>query len=112
MERKLVAVKTVHTVAWLFFASCVVALPFAAWIRRYDVAVALALCVLGESAVLALNSWRCPLTDLAARYTTDRRPNFDIYLPSLIARYNKEIFGSLFGAGLLFAIARFVGWLG
>ncbi len=49
---------------------------------------------------------RCPLTDLAARYTGDRSPNFDIYLPPLLAHYNKEIFGLLFIAGLLLGLAR------
>jgi hypothetical protein len=48
---------------------------------------------------------RCPLTGVAARYTDDRRDNFDIYLPLWLARYNKLIFGSLFAAGLLFTLA-------
>ena len=30
--------------------------------------------------------------------------NFDIYLPLLIARYNKEIFGTLYVAGLAFGL--------
>ena len=60
----------------------------------------LALIVLGEVVVLAINRWRCPLTPIAARYTEDRRANFDIYLPEWLARYNKEIFGSLYAVGL------------
>lgn len=52
------------------------------------------------------NRGRCPLTTIAARYTDDRRDNFDIYLPLWLARYNKVIFGSLFGVGLLLAIGR------
>lgn len=39
-----------------------------------------------------------------ARYTDDRRDNFDIYLPLLMARYNKEIFGTLYVAGLVFGL--------
>ena len=31
--------------------------------------------------MLVVNRWRCPLTSAAERYTTDRRANFDIYLP-------------------------------
>ena len=61
--------------------------------------------LLAEIAVLALNSMRCPLTAVAARYTDDRKANFDIYIPELIARYNKEIFGSLFIAGWVYALA-------
>jgi len=59
-----------------------------------------------EVVVLAANRMRCPLTDVAARYTADRRDNFDIYLPLWLAHYNKIIFGSLFVAGLLITIVR------
>lgn len=62
--------------------------------------------VLVEVAILLLNRWRCPLTPLAARYTTDRRANFDIFLPEVVARYNKEIFGTLFVLGMLLAVLR------
>jgi hypothetical protein len=55
---------------------------------------------------------RCPLTGVAARFTDDRRDNFDIYLPLWLARYNKPIFGWLFAAGLAFTLARWLGWLG
>ena len=65
-----------------------------------------------EVFILAVNRWRCPLTAVAARYTADRRPNFDIYLPEWLARHNKGIFGTLFVLGLLFTLARWNGWLG
>ena len=64
--------------------------------RPSKLAAGLAGAVLLETAVLAANRWQCPLTDIAARYTDDRRENFDIYLPLWLARYNKEIFGPLF----------------
>jgi hypothetical protein len=38
--------------------------------------------VIGETVVLVLNGWRCPFTGVAARYTDDRRDNFDIFLPA------------------------------
>jgi hypothetical protein len=57
-----------------------------------------------EVLILAFNEWRCPLTPVAARYTSDRRDNFDIFLPEWLARYNKEIFGSLYVAGSLLVL--------
>jgi hypothetical protein len=36
------------------------------------------------------------MTDLAAKYTADRSPNFDIYMPRWLAVHNKTIFGTLF----------------
>ena len=108
-EARLRTVKVVHTVAWAFFASCVVAIPFAAWQQWLSLAAALIGIVAVESLVLVVNAWRCPLTDIAARYTEDRQPNFDIYLPMWLARYNKEIFGSLYAVGIVWTL---VAWLG
>ena len=59
-----------------------------------------------ESLVLVVNAWRCPLTAVAAQYTNDRAPNFDIYLPRWLAQYNKEIFGPLYVVGVLFTLYR------
>jgi hypothetical protein len=106
---RLRVVKLVHTAAWAFFASCVVGIPLAAWQHRFALAAVLIGIVALESLVLVLNSWRCPLTAVAARYTEDRRDNFDIYLPLWLARYNKEIFGSLYVAGILWTV---LAWLG
>jgi len=52
--------------------------------------------VLLECGVLAVNGGRCPLSDLAARFTADRNSNFDIYLPNWLDSHNKTIFGTLF----------------
>jgi hypothetical protein len=41
---------------------------------------------------------------LAARYTTDRQDNFDIFLPVWLARYNKTIFGCLFVGALMYTL--------
>lgn len=105
------AVKLVHTIAWAFFAGCILALPVVARRGDFGVAAVLIAVVLVEVAVLARNRWRCPLTDVAARYTDDRADNFDIYLPRWLARYNKHLFGSLFVAGLLYTLGRWVGGL-
>ena len=103
---KLRAIKSIHTAAWAFFATAVVMIPIAAWLEAWRTTVILVGIVLLECAILVANGMRCPLTPIAARYTDDRSDNFDIYLPLLLARYNKEIFGTLFLAGVLFAIAR------
>jgi len=99
------AVKFAHTLIWALFAGCILVLPFVAWRRNFIAAAVLIAVIFVEVLVLMVNGLRCPLTDVAARYTEDRRDNFDIYLPIRIARYNKLIFGSLFVAGILFTIA-------
>lgn len=103
-DARLRAVKLAHTLVWVFFAGCVLALPVAAWLGEHRLAALLAGAVALEVLVLVVNRLRCPLTALAARYTDDRRPNFDIYLPVWLARNNQRIFGSLYFAGLAFAL--------
>jgi len=105
----LLLVKLVHTIAWAFFASCVIAIPVLTWTSHDVWARWAAAAVFVEVVILAVSGWACPLTPIAARYTEDRQPNFDIFLPEWLARYNKEIFGTLYVAGLLGLIGR---WLG
>lgn len=92
----LIAIKLLHTVIWAFMAASIIALPFLAVLRRFRWAAILTVIVLLECIVLAANRGRCPLTDLAARYTDERASNFDIYLPNSLASHNKTIFGTLF----------------
>jgi hypothetical protein len=107
-NRVLTAVKLLHTAIWFVFAGCIVAIPLAGAWRHYLCAAVLTGVVLVECGVLAVNRGRCPLTDLASRYTDERADNFDIYLPLWLARYNKLIFGTLFAGGALFVLAS---WL-
>lgn len=104
----LVAVTILHTVVWALFVVSLVALFYAAWHSRLRRASALSLIIWAETLVLVLNQWRCPLTDLAARYTPDRTVAFDIYLPAFLARNNKLIFGSLFLLSQLLLVQRWI----
>ncbi len=104
----LTGIKLLHTAIWLFFAGCIVAIPIAAAWRQFPWAAVLSGLVPVECSVLAMNRGRCPLTDLAGRYTEDRTDNFDIYLPLWLAPRNKMIFGTLFVIGELFVLGR---WL-
>jgi hypothetical protein len=104
----LIAVRIIHTVVWVFFVACILAVPVTAGLHRFKLSIVFAGLVLVECLVLAVNRCRCPLTDLAVRYAPEDSPNFDIYLPRLVARYNKQIFGAIFVLGGLFALAE---WL-
>jgi hypothetical protein len=46
------------------------------------------------------------LTGVAARYTAERGPAFDIFLPEFVAVWNKTIFGALFFAGQLLDVVQ------
>jgi hypothetical protein len=107
-RRRLFAVKLFHTVAWAIFAGCIVAIPFVVHAGRMRMAALLIGIVMAEVLVIALNRGSCPLTPIAARYTADRSPNFDIFLPAWLARYNKLIFGALFAGALVYAAITWV----
>ena len=102
----LTAIKIVHTVVWAFLVAVILAIPVMAWQNRPTAVAVLTAIMLAEVAVLLACGWRCPLTILAERYTDDRRANFDIYLPLWLAAHNKQIFGSIFAAGVVFAVWR------
>ena len=95
------AIRIAHTAAWVLFASAIAAIAPVAVAGHRSAAMWLVALVTVECLILASNRMRCPLTDVAARYTDDRRDNFDIYLPVTIARYNKQIFGAWFAADLV-----------
>jgi hypothetical protein len=104
----LAKVKTAHTAVWAVLAGMILYLPYAALSGEYRIVLAISLVILLECVALGMNGGQCPLTRIAARYTNDRSDNFDIYLPLLIARHNKLIFGAIFACGELIALWR---WL-
>ena len=104
----LVIVKVLHTVIWCFFVMCIVGIWVAAAQKNFISGTWLTGMVVVECAVLAANRGRCPLAKLAQRYTDDRRANFDIYLPLWLARWNKWIFGAIFGSAEVYLILRYL----
>jgi hypothetical protein len=106
----LIAIKALHTAVWVVQGGSIVSLPFLAWRSDFFwVGIATAV-VLLHAVVLRLNGRRCPLTDLAARYTTDRRPNFDAYVPAWLARNNLAIFVPLFLVNEALVFALWLAW--
>lgn len=105
-RRALVIVKLAHTIVWALLLACAAGVPLAAWRGRHDLAAVLATIIILEIAMLALNRWTCPLTALAARYTTDRRANLGIYLPLWLAKRNNVLFGALYITGVAFAVVH------
>ena len=104
----LTAIRLGHTIVWVFFVACIFAIPLFTASSHFRLAALFTAIVAVEVGVLVLNGMRCPLTGIAARYTDDRRPNFDIYLPEWLARNNKQIFGTIYAIAVLFLLVR---WL-
>jgi hypothetical protein len=104
----LVAIKTLHTVVWALMVAFIAWIPVAAWANHFHRVAILSGLVWIECGVLAINRGRCPLSDLAKRFTAETTANLDIYLPEWIARWNKGIFGALFVINELIALTLWV----
>ncbi len=102
---KLIILKAAHTLIWAFFVACITAIWFFALQGDVPKATLAIGVVMLEVVALALNKWRCPLSPIAARYTDDRRANFDIYLPAWLAGRTMPIFGTLYVAGIILTFA-------
>ena len=100
-------IKLAHTLIWLFFVSVIGYLVYAGISGNVSW---LAWCAMGliifEGIVLLLNNGKCPLTPMAARYTTAREENFDIFLPRWLAKHNKSIFSTIAAIGGILVLYR------
>lgn len=104
-ENTLRLVKVLHTAIWLVMAPASLYILYAGITNTFNKWLwgSIALLV-GESVVLVANKWTCPLTPIAMKYTSDRSENFDIYLPRVVAKYNKIIFGTVLVVGLILVV--------
>ncbi|MBI1343638.1 MAG: hypothetical protein GC171_11950 [Terrimonas sp.] len=110
-SQKLVLIKWVHTLIWLFFNGVIFYLYYAAITNTINkwVWIGIAL-VLLEGLVLLIFKNVCPVTLAARKYSDATNDNFDIYLPNWLARYNKLIYTTLFVIVLLIIGYRVMSW--
>ena len=92
----LTVLKALHTFIWILMTTANFAGFYFALIGKFNWWFFLCVALLGgEIVVILVNSWHCPLTDVMAKYTSDRAANFDIYLPEWLAANNIKIFSVL-----------------
>jgi hypothetical protein len=92
----LTLVRTLHTLIWLVMTTAVFYIGYGVISMRFNSLFYVALFLISaEIIIIVANSWKCPLTGIARRHTSDDAPNFDIFLPKVVARYNKEIFTAI-----------------
>lgn len=98
----LVAIKTVHTLAFFSIGSCLAYFAYSSLAKRSDRRAAVAGAVVtGETIVYALNGFRCPLTSLAERLGSEHGSVADINLPPWIEAHLPEITGPIFAGAVL-----------
>ncbi|AKQ47330.1 hypothetical protein TH63_19465 [Rufibacter radiotolerans] len=94
---KLILLKIIHTLIWVFFNVVIFYLLYAVIADKIDkwVWICVGLVIL-EGVVLLIFNRFCPITLIARKYSDSQQDNFDIYLPNWLARYNKEIYTTIF----------------
>ena len=87
-ETKLMLIKAVHTLVWIFFNIVIFYMLYAVLADKIDkwLWIGFGLVIL-EGLTLLLFKFFCPLTIMARQYSDSTKDNFDIYLPNWLARY-------------------------
>lgn len=104
-KTKLILIKIVHTIIWLFFNVVIFYMLYAVLTNKLDkwLWIGYGLFIL-EGIVLLLFKFFCPLTVMARNYSDSTKANFDIYIPNWLAKYNKLIYTSLLGVIFIITI--------
>lgn len=107
MKTKLILIKIIHTLIWIFFNFVIFYMLYAVIIDKLDKWLWIGYgLILLESITLLLFKFFCPLTILARKYSDSTKDNFDIYLPNWLARHNKLIYTGIMIIILLITIYR------
>ena len=104
---RLIWVKTMHTLIWVFFNIVIFYLLYAVIVNKIDkwVWICIGLIVM-EGLVLLIFKRVCPVTLIARKYSDSTRDNFDIYLPNWLAKYNKEIYSFIVLIAIVILVYR------
>lgn len=104
---KLIWIKSLHTLIWVFYNVVIFYFLYAVIVNKIDIWVWVCIgLVCFEGIVLAIYRMKCPLTLIAEKYSDSTKENFDIYLPNWLAKYNKEIYTSIFSFSILILFYR------
>jgi hypothetical protein len=97
-KTKLILIKIIHTLIWIFFNFVIFYMLYAAITNRLDIWLWIGYgFVFLEGLTLLTFQSHCPLNLLARKYTNSTKDNFDIYLPSWLAKYTKLIYTTILG---------------
>ena len=95
-ESKLILIKTIHTIIWIFFNVVIFYMLYAAITNKLDYRLWIGYCLfILEGIILLAFKFFCPLTIMARKYSNSTKANFDIYIPNWLARYNKTIYTTI-----------------
>jgi hypothetical protein len=108
-DAKLIVVKVIHTLIWIFFNFVIFYMLYAVLQDRIDIWLWIGYgLIFLESITLLIFRFFCPLTLIARKYSDSTKDNFDIYLPNWLARYTKLIYTSIMVIIIILTVYRLV----
>ncbi len=106
-EFKLKQVKLLHTAVWAVMVAAILQIIYSGWTGHISPFTYGAFGLMAfEGLALWYGKGACPLTPVARQYSDSQKANFDIYLPEWVAKWNKEIFGTLLAVGVAMVLWR------
>ena len=108
IPQKLLAIKLLHTAVWVFFVGLIFYILYSGFTGRITTFTWISIgLIIAEGLVLLIFKMFCPLTLIARKFSDSEKANFDIFLPEWLAKYNKEIFTSIYVAGVALVLLRY-----
>lgn len=106
-NRRLILIKLIHTLIWIFFNIVIFYLLYSVIINKLDrwVWICIGLIAIEGIILLAFKNL-CPVTLVARKYSDSNKENFDIFLPNWLAKYNKQIYSVIVLITLIILIFR------
>ncbi|MGQ4650608.1 hypothetical protein [Lyngbya aestuarii] len=104
-KTKLTLIKIIHTAIWIFFNFVIFYMLYAAITNKLDRWLWIGYGFIGlEGLILLTFKSHCPLNLLARKYSNSTQDNFDIYLPSWLAKYTKLIYTTIFAIVIIITL--------
>jgi hypothetical protein len=104
---KLLLIKWVHTLIWVFFVTIIFYITYSGITGHINAFTWISIgLIIIEGIVLLVFKMYCPLTLMARNYSNSKKDNFDIFLPNWLARHNKLIFTTIYFIGVALVLIR------
>ena len=109
MSKSIFYIKFIHSLLFFLIAISTVYVFVAALLNHINWVTWLAFGVaIIELLALALNEWRCPLTDLAVKKGAEVGSVADLFLPKFLSDHLFTIFGIVFSATCMLLLWRVI----
>lgn len=106
-KNKLFTIKLIHTLIWVFFVFVIFYILYSGITDKVNSYTWIGIVLIFlEGIVLLIFKMFCPLTLIARNYSDSQKDNFDIFLPNWLAKYNKQIFTTIFLIALTLVLIR------